>query len=366
LEIEKLNSQNEVIKSEEFDWFNPLMFEKVTEVGFRNVNWNEIPDEMLLYLFLHDEPTLGSKRRDTTKREYFREANQFLDYVFKNYGGIRQLHHEDVLNYQLYLEKEGYKATTLRRKNVVVQQFLSYLNQKNILNQDLTQSMKRISVKKENLVNRDFYEDEVQSLLDYYEKNNWFMYTLLYVLVSTGLRIQELANAKWSSLFYHPDVGMYFLTVIGKRDKAREVPIFEDVLEVVRELRMRRGFTRELEHDGSPFFPKADGQHYNFKYLSQKFSEEILSLEEQFDFIKQRIQREEAMKEEDKSIRYRITPHTCRHYTASYFLSKGADQKAVQDLLGHESSTTTDGYLRRKRKFEEHAAVKVGKTFMSK
>ncbi|WP_160850601.1 tyrosine-type recombinase/integrase [Pontibacillus yanchengensis] len=367
MNLEKLSTyeSNQLLNSDEFDWFNPSMYKRVVELGFRNVEWNEIPDELLLYLFLHDEPSLGSKRKETTKKEYFREAKQFMDYVFQTSGSIRSLHHEDVQNYQLQLEQQGYKSTTLRRKSVVIQQFLSYLVNKGIIDDDLTKSMKRISVKKETLVNRDFYDTEVQALLDYYQEEDYFMYTLLYVLISTGLRIQELADAKWGNVFYQPEVGLYFLTVVGKRDKAREVPIFEDVLEVIKEFRMRRRFTGELKNDGTPFFPKASGQHYSFKYLSQKFSNEILSLQGQFEFINQRVQREEAMKEEGHNIKYRITPHTCRHYTASYFLSKGADQKAVQDLLGHESSSTTDGYLRRKRKFEEHAAVKVGKTFMS-
>jgi len=191
------------------------------------------------------------------------------------------------------------------------------------------------------------------------------MYTLLFTLVSTGLRIQELCSARWSSITYQPEAGMYFISVIGKRDKMREVPLFNEVLEVLKEFRMRRGFSGELKGQNNPLFPKPNGDHYNFKYLSNEFTKQIEKLQDQFPFIKRRIEMEQQFAQSGKSVRFRITAHTCRHYTAAYYLSKGADLKAIQDLLDHESSVTTDQYLRRTRKFSEHAAVKIGRSFMT-
>lgn len=350
-------------KNHEIDWFSKDTYEQIVHYGFRNFDWSEATDELLLYLFLHDEPTLGSKRKASTRKEYFRDLKQFLTYIQDRFTSIRSIHPEQVMEYQLYLESLGYKATTLRRKSIVVQQFLSYLYRNEMIAENLTKSMKRIAAKKEQLVNRDFYEEEVQELLDYFKENDWFMYTMLYTLVSTGLRIQELCKANWSSISYQPDAGMYFVSVIGKRNKLREVPMFEEVLEVLKEFRMRRGFTADLS-DESPLFPKPNGDYYNFKYMSNEFTKQIEQLRDTFPFIQKRYEMEKQFKESGHSIRFRITPHTCRHYTASYYLSKGADLKAIQDLLDHESSVTTDQYLRRKRKFSDHAAVKIGKEFM--
>lgn len=347
----------------EMDWFSDDTYKEIAKHGFRNIDWNQATDALLLYLFLHDEPTLGSKRKQSTLKEYFREVSQFINYLHEQHQSLQQLHHEQIINYQLHLESKGYKSTTLRRKSTVVQQFLTYLYKKEIVKDDLTKSMKRISIKREDLVNRDFYEEEVKELLDYFKKQDWFMYTLLFTLVSTGLRIQELCNARWSSITYQPEAGMYFVSVVGKRDKLREVPLFNEVLEVLKEFRMRRGFSVDFSED-TPLFPKPNGDSYNFKYLSNEFTKQIEQLKDRFSFIQKRYEMEQHFNENGKAIRFRITPHTCRHYTASYYLSKGADLKAIQDLLDHESSVTTDQYLRRKRKFSEHAAVKIGRKFM--
>lgn len=351
-------------KNSEIDWFSKDTYLTIVQQGFRNIDWTKASDELLLYLFLHDEPTIGTKRKHTTLKEYFREVQQFLHYIHQWYESVRDLHADDVPQYQLKLEEKGYKPTTLRRKSTVVQQFLLFLYRNGMIKDDLTISMKRIAIQKDQLVNRDFYEEEVQELLIYFKKHDWYMYTLLFTLVSTGLRIQELCSAKWSSITFQPEAGMYFVSVIGKRDKMREVPLFNEVLEVLKEFRMRRGFSGEINGDSTPLFPKPNGDSYNFKYLSNEFTKQIEQLQDTFGFIKRRLEMERQFAAEGKSLRYKITPHTCRHYTASYYLSKGADLKAIQDLLDHESSVTTDQYLRRTRKFSEHAAVKIGGSFM--
>ncbi|GGC98817.1 tyrosine-type recombinase/integrase [Pontibacillus salipaludis] len=352
------------ITQQQIDWSSPDLYHKIMQVGFRDIPWGQVPDELLLYLFLHDDPTLGSRRKTSTLKEYFRDVRQFIEYIQTDGHTIQTIHHEDLGRYQLYLESCSYRPTTLRRKSTVVSQFLSYLHNRDIVNYDLTKSMKRISVKKEQLVNRDFYEEEVEELLKYFKEHDYYMYTMLYTLVSTGLRIQEFAEAKWSEVFYQPDVGLYFVSVIGKRSKLREVPLFEEVLEVISEFRMRRGFSGDLDGDETPLFPKPNGEHYNFKYLSNEFTKQIENLHTIFPFIQQRLDRQERYAKTSNPIKFKITPHTCRHYTASYYLSKGADLKAIQDLLDHESSSTTDNYLRRKRKFQDHAAVKIGGQFM--
>ncbi|KGX84639.1 tyrosine-type recombinase/integrase [Pontibacillus litoralis] len=348
-----------------YDWRDDTLYKQVVAHGYRHIDWERIPDEWLLYLFLHDEPTLGSKRKTSTLKEYFRDIHHFLQYIQQFSPSVRHIHHEQLANYQLELETLAYKPTTIRRKTTVIKSFLIFLYKRNIVHEDLTQSMKRVAVKKEQLVNRDFYEEEVEALLNHFKQHDWFMYTLLFVLVSTGLRIQELAKAKWSGVYYHPDVQLHFISVIGKRDKMREVPLFDEVLDVLVEFRARRGFSSVLVDDGTALFPKPNGDSYHFKYLSNEFTKQIQALADIFPFIKRRMDMEQQMKSDGTPIKFRITPHTCRHYTASYYLAKGADLKAIQDLLDHESSVTTDQYLRRTRKFKDHAAIKIGGTFMN-
>ncbi|MFS1519501.1 tyrosine-type recombinase/integrase [Bacillus sp. SCS-151] len=362
MEVVKISNQNLVIN--EKDWLDQSLYVQIARQGFRNVNWSEVPDEVMLYLFLHDEPAHGRERSNQTKKEYFRDIRDLLAFA-SEFGGIRYVNQDDIEVYQSRIH-EKYKATSLRRKSAVIKQFLRYLNVRGMINQDLSLMMKKVAIKKEDLVNRDLYEHEVKQLLDYFKKKDWFAYTLIFILVSTGLRIAELASANWSSLMYHEKLDRYFLTVIGKRKKERPVVIFNDVLEVVKELRRRKGLTTELNpEDETAFFPKSNGSHYNSSYLSNEFSRLIMSTADVLPLVKQRLKKEEDYEKQGNSIKFRITAHTCRHFTATYYSDQdGIDVKDVRDLLGHESITTTETYLRRKRRLEEHAGVKLGEKFM--
>lgn len=346
-------------------WKDESLFYSIEEIGFRKFKWEDAPEDLLLYLFLHDQPSIGEKRADSTEKEYFRDLKQFLDYIHKKgIQHLRCLDPEHLLQYQRYLE-EKYKKTTLLRKSSVVKHFFRYLFGKKILKEDITLQMKRPRMKSEELVNRDLYEHELKQILDYFKKTDWFAYTLFYLLVSTGMRINELATAKWSNIRYESSAGHYFLNVTGKGEKPRDIIIFNDVLQVVLENRKRKSLSIRIgQVDGTAFFPKATGKHYNTTYLSNEFTRLVNSVP--YDFIQDRFKKEALSAEEGKNIRYRITPHTCRHYTAAFYMDKGIDSKSIQDLLGHSSLMTTERYLRRKRSIESHAGVKLGeKNFMN-
>lgn len=329
------------------DYLDGTLYHIVAREGFKNTSWEAVPDHILMYIFLHDEPTLGKKRSSKTKIEYYRDISKLLDFSVP-FGGLRNLSPEDLLAFQYEMEKE-YAPTTQRRRSVVMKQFLRFLYKNGALEADLSFKMKKVSQPKELLVNRDLYEDEVRQLLDYFRSHDWFAFTLMHVLVSTGLRIEELADAMWRKLFYYRKLNRYFLRVMGKGGKERDVLIFEDVLESIREFRLRKGFDIEL-HPGceTAFFPKGDGSHYSEKYLSTEFSRLIKKT--LFPFV---VYREDP-----------ITPHTCRHYTAAYLTDKGIDLRAIQEMLGHASIVTTEGYLWKKRRLENHAGLKLDNRFI--
>ena len=89
------------------------------------------------------------------------------------------------------------------------------------------------------------------------------MYSLFFLLTTTGLRIEEVANAKWADLAFHPSLNVYLLRVVGKGNKTREVRIFEDVLNDFCRLRQLRKQASELDaSSSSAFLPKTDGSHY--------------------------------------------------------------------------------------------------------
>ncbi|MED2497745.1 site-specific integrase, partial [Bacillus thuringiensis] len=202
--------------------------------------------------------------------------------------------------------------------------------------------LKKVSVRKEELINRDLFPEEVNEILDTLKKTNFFMYSLFFLLTTTGLRIEEVANTKWADLAFHSSLNVYLLRVVGKGNKTREVRIFEDVLDDICRLRQLRKQTSQLDASSiSAFLPKANGSHYRADYLSKYVAEKIE--ETNLPFLRYR--------------KDRITPHTCRHFFANHLMGKGVELKKIRDYLGHESIMTTERYLRERTRRQNLATI---------
>ncbi|PEB54570.1 integrase [Bacillus sp. AFS098217] len=334
---------NQIVKSKS-DFFDSSHFEKIMGMGIRNIDYSKLSEESLVYLFLHDEPSLTKKRSERTKKIYLHDLSHFLRYIKEKLGTIHTLTHNEMEIYFYELSKQ-YAATTLRRKKTVVQQFLQYIYDNQAVAEDYSTRIKKVSVKKEALVNRDLFPEEVNQILDTLKGTNFFMYSLFFLLTTTGLRIEEVANAKWADLVFHPSLNAYLLRVVGKGNKTREVRIFEDVLdEIYRVRRLRKQITELDVSSTSAFLPKADGSHYRADYLSKYVAEKIE--ETNLPFLRHR--------------KDRITPHTCRHFFANYLMGKGVELKKIRDYLGHESIMTTERYLRERTRRQNLATIDIG------
>ncbi|HEY0434485.1 MAG TPA: tyrosine-type recombinase/integrase, partial [Chitinophagaceae bacterium] len=149
---------------------------------------------------------------------------------------------------------------------------------------------------------------------------------ILETLYSCGLRVSELVNLKISNLFL--DVG--FVRVIGKGDKERLIPIGSSA---VKYINIYRGTSRK-------------------SITPIKGSEDILFLNQRGTKLSRvmifLITRKLAAQ---AGIRKNISPHTFRHSFATHLVEGGADLRAVQEMLGHESITTTEIYTHLDREF---------------
>ncbi|QFQ28840.1 tyrosine-type recombinase/integrase [Bacillus thuringiensis] len=334
---------NQIVKSKS-DFFDSSHFEKIMGLGIRNIDYSQLSEESLVYLFLHDEPSLTKKRSERTKQQYLHDLSHFLRYIKETIETIQELSHNDMEIYFYELSKK-YAATTLRKKKTVVQQFLKYVHDNNGLSDNFSSRLKKVSVKKEELVNRDLYPEEVTQILDELKKSNYFVYTAFFLLTTTGLRIEEIATAKWADLVFHSSLNAYLLRVVGKGNKSREVRIFEDTLDAICHVRRLRKQTTELDASStSAFFPKADGSNYRADYLSSLVTKKIE--ETNLAFLRYR--------------QDRITPHTCRHFMANYLMEKGVELKKIRDYLGHESIMTTERYLRERTRRQNLATIDIG------
>ena len=149
---------------------------------------------------------------------------------------------------------------------------------------------------------------------------------ILETMYSCGLRVSEVINLKLSCLFF--DVG--FIRVIGKGDKERLVPIGRDAVKYI----------RIYKEDIRVHQPVQTGSE-DFVFLNNRGKP--LSRVMIFYIIKKM-----ALL---AGIQKNISPHTFRHSFATHLVEGGADLRAVQEMLGHESITTTEIYTHLDRDF---------------
>lgn len=145
---------------------------------------------------------------------------------------------------------------------------------------------------------------------------------MLEVLYSSGLRVSELVDLKINNIFF--DVG--FLRVTGKGNKERLVPVGRDALKYM------TIYIHEIR--GKPPHKAAQKGHESVVFLNRNGRK--LTRVMVFTIIKNLAT---AI-----GLKKTISPHTFRHSFATHLIEGGADLRAVQEMLGHESITTTEIY----------------------
>lgn len=153
-------------------------------------------------------------------------------------------------------------------------------------------------------------------------------------LYSCGLRVSELVDLRLSNLYF--DMG--FIKVIGKGDKERLVPISE---KAIREIRNYLPDRNSLLH-------KVDKDSENIVFLNNRGKK--LTRVMIFTIIKRLA--------EKIGLKKNISPHTFRHSFASHLVEGGADLRAVQEMLGHESILTTEIYTHLDREYLRDAIIR--------
>jgi integrase/recombinase XerD len=155
---------------------------------------------------------------------------------------------------------------------------------------------------------------------------------ILETLYSCGLRVSELVNLQLQDCYFEDG----FIRVIGKGNKERLVPVSPSVIEET---------NLYLTHD-RPRVPVKKGQE-RYVFLNRRGSQ--LTRVMIFTLI-----RNYAML---AGIQKTISPHTFRHSFATHLIEGGANLRAVQEMLGHESITTTEIYTHLDQRFLREAIV---------
>ncbi|MBU8893734.1 MAG: site-specific tyrosine recombinase XerD [Bacteroidales bacterium] len=175
--------------------------------------------------------------------------------------------------------------------------------------------------------------DRIIAAIDLSQSEGQRNKAIIETLYSCGLRVSELTNLKISNLYFNEG----FIRVIGKGDKERLVPIGQKAMIEIKYYFQDRNLQSNI-----------DKTSQNIVFLNRRGKQ--LTRVMIFTIIKKLA--------EKANINKNISPHTFRHSFASHLIDGGADLRAVQEMLGHESILTTEIYTHLDREYLRDAIIR--------
>ena len=247
----------------------------------------------------------------------------------------------DLQDFIKWIGELGMTASSQSRIISGIRSFFKYCLQENLVKQDPTVLLETPKLRRSL---PDFLSvseiNRIVQAIDLSKPEGERNRAILETLYSCGLRVSELVNLRISAIY--PELG--FIKVIGKGDKERLVPIGNTALKYI-------GIYREQVR-----------VHASIK----KGNEDILFLNRRgagmsrqmiFVLLKDLVH--------EAGIQKTVSPHTFRHSFATHLVEGGADLRAVQEMLGHESITTTEIYTHLDRKYLRETLEKFHPAFQA-
>ncbi len=264
---------------------------------------------------------------------YENDSNKLKNYCEDNNLSVKEVQYAHLKNFVAELYDLGLSARSQARIISGIKQFYAYLLLENLVINDPSELLEQPKIGRK--LPEVMTIEEIDDLIDAnnLEKPEGYRNrAMLEVLYSCGLRVSELVELKFSDLFY--DEG--FVRVIGKGNKERLVPLSKSV-----ELEIQK----YSEKTRSKL--KIKKGHENFIFLNRRGSK----LTRVMIFL---IIKELALKIDLKK---KISPHTFRHSFATHLIEGGANLRAIQEMLGHESIITTEIYTHLDQRFLKDAIL---------
>ena len=226
-----------------------------------------------------------------------------------------------VRTYLAFLNEKQYSKATVARKLATLRSFYKFLVKRGRLGSNPVTAVR--TPKQEKKLPKFLEYEEVKRLLETPPMDNWLGArdrAILETLYSTGIRVSELVALNMEDIDFLGEV----IRVRGKGKKERVAPISSSALQVIQhymEFRNKRAQSSS-NFDAKVLFVNKHGRRLSTRSVRRKMDKylKIAGL--------------------DPS----ISPHTLRHSFATHMLTNGADLRSVQELLGHQSLSTTQVY----------------------
>lgn len=266
---------------------------------------------------------------DNSVEAYMRDVDKLTDYLQHN-GNMKapaEITLTDLQEFIKWVAELGMTATSQARIISGIRGFYKYCLLENITAIDPSTLLEAPKLKRVLPDVLSFEEIEnIISQIDLSKPDGGRNKAILETMYSCGLRVSEVVNLKISCLYL--DVG--FIRVTGKGDKERLVPVGRDAVKYIKSYKDEIRVHQPVQNGSSDIlFLNKHG-----KALSRVMIFYIIK-----DLSKK------------AGITKNISPHTFRHSFATHLVEGGADLRAVQEMLGHESITTTEIYTHLDRDF---------------
>jgi integrase/recombinase XerD len=286
-------------------------------VYFAAVNWPAALQSFRSYLLL--ERSLSPN----TIEAYLNDVQRFVQYLELNGPAIGPLsiQQTNLEQFIFWVNQLGLEGSSQARLISGLRAFYKFLMVEDLVEEDPTELLESPRMRRKMPEVLSF--TEIKNMLDAIDlslPNGPRNRAILEVLYACGLRVSELVNLRISNLFLEAG----FIKVLGKNDKERLVPIGP---QAAKYLRIYLEKVRVL-------CPKIKKEDENIVFLNRRGGR--LSRVMVFLMVKETAS--------EAGVKKNISPHTFRHSFATHLVEGGADLKAVQDMLGHESIITTEIY----------------------
>lgn len=295
------------------------------------MDWNSSIKGFKAYLLL--EKSLSGHSIEA----YIRDVGKLLEYVLIKKIDLTpdKLNADQLADFVYYINDLGLEPKSQARIISGIRAFYRYMLMEDIIHEDPSELLESPKLQR-TLPDVLSYEEieTILSAIDMSEAHSHRNRAMLETLYACGLRVSELVTLKLSN--YFPDEG--FIKVLGKNNKERLVPIGDTAVKYIQlyldtERKLLPTITKEAE---DTVFLNRRGKGLTRVMI--------------FLLIKNYVSA--------AGIQKTVSPHTFRHSFATHLVEGGADLRAVQEMLGHESILTTEIYTHVDRKYLRETMIK--------
>jgi tyrosine recombinase XerC len=254
-----------------------------------------------------------------TIASYKRDLLQLAQYLEERGVGIKGVDNISLRGFLTVLYERGEKKSTVGRKLAAIRSFFQFCVRRGWMEDN---PAKVVSTPKQDKPVPSFLsEEEMEEFLDLPRTNKSLDLrdvAMLELLYATGIRVSELVGINLEDLKFAERL----VRIRGKGKKERLVPFGSKAEESLRVYLRVRSKINKGQIEEKPLFLNYRGKKISSRSVERTVDKYILR----------------------SALSRKISPHSLRHSFASHLLSRGADLRVIQELLGHESLATTQKY----------------------